>query len=274
MFAEKFNQYNSERLFSLTGKVALITGAGGHLGTHLSYCLGQAGAHLILNGRDKTKLALLQEQLAKHGIHSTLLPFDVTNNELLKENLAKITEDFPSLNIIVNNAHAGRACVLDEATPEDFFRDYHVNVVASFELIKACRGLLKKSVALSGDASVINIASMYGMVSPDPRIYLDSKMNNPPFYGAAKSALIQLTRYMACHLAPEGIRVNAISPGPFPAQAAKLHPAFMHNLQQKVPLGRVGEPEELQGPLLFLASNASSYVTGINLAVDGGWTSW
>jgi NAD(P)-dependent dehydrogenase (short-subunit alcohol dehydrogenase family) len=116
---------------------------------------------------------------------------------------------------------------------------------------------------------------MYGHVSPDPRLYGESGLNSAPWYGAAKGGLIQLTRYLACHLAPERIRVNAISPGPFPRTEISAGKSdFIQRLEQKVPMGRIGMPEEIAGPLLFLASDASSYVTGINLPVDGGWTAW
>lgn len=116
---------------------------------------------------------------------------------------------------------------------------------------------------------------MYGSVSPDPSIYGTSGLNNPPYYGAAKAGLIQLTRYAACHLAADRIRVNCISPGPFPSpQALERDPGFHGRLNAKNPMRRTGEPAELAGPLLFLASDASSYVTGTNLAVDGGWTAW
>jgi gluconate 5-dehydrogenase len=114
------------------------------------------------------------------------------------------------------------------------------------------------------------------MVSPDPRIYGSSGFDNPPQYGVAKAGLIQLTRYLACHLAPEGIRVNSVSPGPFPPieTVAREHPEFLKALENRVPLGRVGKPEEMAGVIVFLASNASSYITGANIPVDGGWTAW
>jgi NAD(P)-dependent dehydrogenase (short-subunit alcohol dehydrogenase family) len=100
-------------------------------------------------------------------------------------------------------------------------------------------------------------------------------LDNPPFYGAAKAALVQFTRYAAVQLAPERIRVNAISPGCFPpAKIVAEQPSFIQRLQRHIPMRRIGSPGELVGPLLFLASDASSYVTGVNLAVDGGWTAW
>lgn len=275
MFAENLTQLDYTQLFSLKNKVALITGAAGHLGAYMAFCLGQAGAQVLINGRNKDKLSALQQRLNQHNIESTILDFDLTDLNAINENVHYITTHYGYLDILVNNAHQGRACDFAQANREDFFRDYDIDVVASFELIKSTKELLKKAVSKRGDASVINIASMYGWVSPDPRIYSNSKMNNPPHYGAAKAALIQLTKYMACHLAEHKIRVNAISPGPFPLEEViNQHPDFKQKLESKVPLARIGHPSELQGPLLFLASRASSFVTGINLPVDGGWTAW
>jgi gluconate 5-dehydrogenase len=116
---------------------------------------------------------------------------------------------------------------------------------------------------------------MYGSVSPQPEVYRDApQFHNPPAYGAAKAALLQLTRYSACHLAAHGIRVNSVSPGPFPAPAVQANEAFVEELTARVPLGRIGQPGELVGAVVFLLSDAASYVTGANLPVDGGWTAW
>lgn len=261
--------------FNLHGKVALVTGAGGHLGSQMACFLGQAGAHVILNGRHEEKLKVVQHDLNAHHIESTILCFDITDEAAVSENIKYIEKHFSCLDILVNNAHSGRACAYQDAKKEDFLRDFNVDVVATFELIKQSVPLLKKAVSLRQDASIINIASMYGMVSPDPSIYGDSKMNNPPHYGVAKAGVIQLTKYMACHLAQDKIRVNAISPGPFPVEENINNlPEFKEKLIQKVPLARIGNPHELLGPLLLLASSASSFMTGVNIPVDGGWTAW
>jgi gluconate 5-dehydrogenase len=127
---------------------------------------------------------------------------------------------------------------------------------------------------LNDNASIINIGSMYGLVSPDPGIYGTTGLDNPGSYGAGKAAIVQFTRYCAVHLAPRKIRVNCISPGPFPDAAAQKNRTFLRALSRKVPLGRVGRPEEIQGAVIFLASAASGYVTGQNIIVDGGWTIW
>ncbi|MGH3544731.1 MAG: SDR family oxidoreductase, partial [Mycobacteriales bacterium] len=148
-----------------------------------------------------------------------------------------------------------------------------LGVAAAHALIKEALPLLKRA-ARDGSPSVINIASMYGMVSPDPHMYADEQLQNPPYYGAAKAALLQLTRHAATHLGSQGIRVNAISPGPFPAGAPPTDPQLLTRLARRVPLGRVGRPDELRTAVLFLASPASTFITGINIPVDGGWTAW
>jgi NAD(P)-dependent dehydrogenase (short-subunit alcohol dehydrogenase family) len=116
---------------------------------------------------------------------------------------------------------------------------------------------------------------MYGIVSPDPRIYKSASEINPPSYGTAKAALLQWTRYAACEFGLEGIRVNSVSLGPFPSIEVQVKsPNFIDKLALRVPMGRIGQSKEAGGPIMFLMSSASSYVNGSNLVVDGGWTSW
>lgn len=262
-------------LFDLSGRVALITGAAGHLGRSMAFALAEAGAHVFLNGRTRASLASLRDDIERTGGQATVACFDVTDPEAVREGIAAIREKHGYLNVLVNNAYAGMAGTLENATEADYDRAYRVTVTAAHSLISRSIPLLVNGVERMGDASVINVSSMYGMVSPQPEVYESEGMNNPPYYGAAKAALLQLTRYAACHLGNRGIRVNAISPGPFPApDVASGHPEFVARLAAKTPLRRIGSPDELKGALLFLASSASTYVTGANIPVDGGWTAW
>jgi NAD(P)-dependent dehydrogenase (short-subunit alcohol dehydrogenase family) len=177
--------------------------------------------------------------------------------------------------VLINNAYAGGGGTILTTESDQYRQSFEVTLVAAHNLLRAVLPALRLGVEQSGDASVINVASMYGLVSPDLRIYDSAKGANPPFYGAAKAALIQWTRYAACELGPQGIRVNSISPGPFPSDDVKqTAPDFVERLAKRVPLGRVGIATEIQGPVLFLASPAASYVNGANLVVDGGWTAW
>lgn len=264
-----------EGIFRLDGRVAFLSGAAGHLGSAMAAALAEAGAHVVLNGRREEALAPLRDALAERGLAASIVAFDVRDTAAVERGFAQVAERHGRVDVLVNNAYAGPTGTVTSSTPDDFQAAYDVAVTGAFRCFSAARPLLARAAGEAGHASVVNIASMYGWVSPDPRIYGDSGMNSPPFYGAAKGGLLQLTRYLAAHAAAEGIRVNAVSPGPFPPERVRTRdPRFHDALRAKVPLGRVGEAGELKGALLFLASDASSFVTGINLPVDGGWTAW
>ena len=128
--------------------------------------------------------------------------------------------------------------------------------------------LLEKSPA----ASIVNISTMYALAAPDPAMYEGTPYLSPPGYGEAKAGMLQMTRYLAAFLAPRGVRVNAVSPGPFPHGKSASDRKFVRRLAERCLLGRTGRPEEIGGAVLYLASDASSFVTGQNLVVDGGWT--
>jgi NAD(P)-dependent dehydrogenase (short-subunit alcohol dehydrogenase family) len=263
-------------MFRLDGRVAFLSGAAGLLGRPMAKALAFAGAHVVLNGRTQDTLEASVEELKSVGLSASVACFDVTDEAAARRHIGLIGEQYGRLDVLVNNASGGSPGTMESATAQDFEQVYRVNVVAAFQLLQAAIPLLRKAGSQTdGGASVINIASMYGSVSPDPSIYGTSGANSPPYYGPAKAGLIQLTRYAACHLATQRIRVNCISPGPFPsAKYLERDAQFLGQLQAMNPMHRIGKPAELQGPLLFLASDASSYVTGINLAVDGGWTAW
>jgi len=263
-------------LFSLEGKVVFLSGAGGHLGAAMAHGVAEAGGTVILNGRDPEKLKKLQTELKKNGGKAVVWASDITDEKQHRATAKFIEKEFGRLDVLINNAYAGRTGSVKVATLEDFTDSYDIAVSKPFRLIQTLMPLLKKSAAENpAGSSIINIASMYGMVSPDPRIYDNEAHVNPPFYGAAKGAVLQLTKYLGCALAPDKIRVNAISPGPFPPPTvAKSNPGFWKKLQGKSPMGRVGRADELKGPVVFLSSDASSYMTGSNVVVDGGWTAW
>lgn len=258
-------------LFDLHGRIAFVSGAAGHLGKPMARALCEAGAHVILNGRDDAKLKDFENELKAKGHSVERAAFDVSDFTRAREFMASC----PRLDILVNNAISMTPAPFAALTPEAFEQTYRSSVVAAFELVRAAFPALRAAVAASGDASVINIASMYGNVAPDSRIYAKPEQSSPLHYGPAKAALLQLTRHLAAELGAERIRVNALVPGPFPQDAvAQNDPAFAARLAAKTMLGRTGAAPEIAGPLLFLASPASSYVTGSELPVDGGWTAW
>lgn len=261
--------------FSLKGKVALITGATGYLGQAMALGLARAGAYVLFCGRNEEKLHQLSMTFEEKGGAGEPVVFDILD-PLQMDRLPNTLKHIPTINVWVNNAHQGKSGQLDDAQWKDFDDHHQMACSAPFKLAMLFKDKLIEGAKQAGQlSSIVNIASMYGVVSPDPRIYGKSGENNPPFYGTAKASMIQLTRYLACHLAPKAIRVNALSPGPFPQIASQeASDPFIQRLSEKLPLGRVGDPQEMVGPLLFLASNASSFVTGSHLSVDGGWTAW
>jgi len=172
---------------------------------------------------------------------------------------------------LVVMTYAGTAKKFDELTAADFDDANHGNLTATFTLARA----IGNAMAERGSGSLVLFSSMYGTVSTDPHIY-EAPMNpNPVEYGVGKAGIQQLTRYLAVHYGKRSVRCNAISPGPFPNPSVQLEePAFIDRLSKKVPLGRVGQAPEIAGAVAFLLSDTSTFITGQNLAVDGGWTSW
>lgn len=258
--------------FSMAGRKVLVTGATGHLGGAMSRALAQAGATVLINGRSPARVAALVDEICALGGDARPLAFDVTDIEQVRAGIGQINGP---LHVLINNAYVGGAGSLQSVGMQAYRDSFEVGVVATHALLAMSLSALKLAVRESSDASVINMASMYGMVSPDLRAYDLPTVANPPYYGATKGALLQLTRYAACELGPIGIRVNSISPGAFPSERVReSNPEFISRLSTRIPLGRTGRAEEIVGPVLFLASRASTYVNGANIVVDGGWTAW
>jgi NAD(P)-dependent dehydrogenase (short-subunit alcohol dehydrogenase family) len=258
-------------MFDLSNKHVLITGATGYLGREISHGLAKMGATIHVNSRKKDACLTLVDDIRANGFNAICASFDVMNEEAV----IAYANSIDLLDVLINNSYSGAGGTMLSSSSAEYINSYNSSVVASANLIKMLESKFTKAVTLNGYASIINIASMYGMVSPDLRIYDTIESASPPFYGAAKAALIQLTKYAACEFAKRNIRVNCISPGPFPSKQAQSElPKMFRQIISKVPMGRIGIPSELLGPIAFLASDASSYVTGINIPVDGGWTSW
>lgn len=253
----------SEALFRLDGATAVVTGASGWLGPAMVDALVGAGARVHAIGRSADRLT--QALGTRDGLH--VHEVDVTT-PAWPEFLAALDR----LDVLVNNAHVGHGGSLRTATEGEFDEAYELAVKAVWRGVNAARPALAAAVAAGGSPSVINIASMYGVIAPDVAMYATEESRTPPYYGAVKAALLQLTRYAAAEFGSQGVRFNAITPGPFPAAAAQKDPAFVQRLADHTLTGTIGQPEDIQTAVLFLASRHSRFVTGSNVTVDGGWT--
>jgi len=258
-------------LFRLDGRSVFLSGAAGHLGRAMALGFAQAGARLILNGRTAAKLQAFADELRAGGHSCEVAAFDVADADAASAFFGGL----PRLDVMVNNAISGVGPAQGGDPMASFRAMVESGLVATHHNLTTALPALERAAAEAGEASVINVTSIYGHVSPDPRVYAASGLESPPSYGPTKAGLMQLTRYWSVRLAAKRIRVNSLSPGIFPwAQVERDLPDFVARATERSPMGRLGAAEEIAGPALFLASKASSFMTGADLLVDGGWTAW
>ena len=257
-------------LFDLEGEVAVVTGGAGHLGSAICSGLADYGAAVFIACRGMSSTQHIERLVSSYPLKIQHIPCDVHSRGSIDKAFERIFNMNGKIDILVNNAYSGGPGKLDDMTESNWLAGIEGTINHVFRCTQAVMPYMKECHY----GSIINISSMYGSVSPDPSMYGESGFDNPPNYGAGKAAIIQFTRYAACHLSPFGIRVNSISPGPFPNETVQENVSFISKLNEKVPLKRFGKPEELKGAVILLASNAASYITGANIPVDGGWTAW
>jgi NAD(P)-dependent dehydrogenase (short-subunit alcohol dehydrogenase family) len=268
------------KLFSLEGKVALVTGAAGILGKPFCEGLAAFGADLVLVDLQQDTLEAQADTLrSQHGHRVLPLACDLTDPKAVDALVKQAVQHMGALHILHNNAASKgpdlRAFFEASETyaPEIWKDVMAVNVDAMFFVAQAVgRHMIERGQG----GSIIQMGSIYGLVGPDQRIYegsdyLGGPINTPAVYAASKGAVIQLTRYLAATWGTHGIRVNTLVPG---GVESGQNPTFLKQYAQRAPLGRMAQAEEMVGALIYLASDASSYVTGHTLAVDGGWTAW
>ncbi|WP_345226343.1 SDR family oxidoreductase [Hymenobacter koreensis] len=253
-------------LFSLHGNVVLITGGYGHLGRAIVRGLLGHGATVVVLGRREEAFREVFDT-PEPNLHFVVC--DVASTTSVQEAFASARAMFGLPSVLINNALYSRGSQPDNLTDEDFAFGVDGGLGSAYRCIREMLPYFREQ----GGGKIINVASMYGVVAPDFSAYeATPQFTNPPHYGAAKAGVIQLTRYFASYLGKENIQVNCVSPGAFPSAAVQQHPGFMHELEQRIPLGRIGRPEDLAGAFVFLSSRAADFVTGHNLVVDGGWT--
>lgn len=264
-----------KELFDITGKVAIITGGAGWLGSAMSESLAQAGAKVVIVDYNGEAVDSVTSQFKKANLDVSGVVVDATQDKPIRECIDKVAADSGRLDILVNCIINPAPAELDEFTCEDLEKGYRNSIGYSIAAQQAATHMRK-----NGGGSIIHIGSMYGMVTSYPEVYEGLMSPASVTYSADKAAVIHITHFMAIYWAKHKIRVNCISPGPFPNPQKGMYvnnpkmAEFLKRLKQKTPLGRTGLPWELKGAVLFLASDASSYVTGQNIVVDGGWTVW
>jgi NAD(P)-dependent dehydrogenase (short-subunit alcohol dehydrogenase family) len=264
--------------FTLAGKVALVTGGAGLLGKEFCRTLAEAGAMVYLADQTPDLVNHSVNLQKMENIHGIVI--DVTNLKSCQQCVDKIVTASGSLDILVNSAALDPKFDSSHAQPyNDAFEDYplqlwrdglEVNLTGTFLVSQA----VSRQMVKQGSGSIINLCSTYGLVGPDQRVYEKighTKTYKPVFYSVTKAGILGFTRYLAAYYAGTSIRVNALTPG---GVENGHEEQFVKNYSARTILGRMADKEEMNGALLFLASDASSYMTGANLIVDGGWTAW
>lgn len=255
-------------LFDLSGRLVLITGGYGHLGRGMVAGLLAHGASVVVLGRNEAAF----DQTFATSLPAAKLyfqPCDVSSTPAVRAALRACREQHGLPQVLINNAVYSAGQQPDALTDEQFAQGLDGSAGSAYRCLREVLPYLREN----GGGKIINVASMYGLIAPDFTAYHEyPQFLNPPHYGAAKAAVIQLTKYFASYLGPENIQVNCVSPGAFPSEQVQQQPGFVAELRQRSPLGRIGRPQDLAGAFVFLSAAASDFVTGHNLVVDGGWT--
>ena len=252
-----------ESLFGCKDKVVVITGAAGQLGAALCQAFSEVGAKVI--GVD---LVLPAETL--EGV--AYFELDITDKQQIRGVFGQSTEKYRRFDVLINNAGVSTFAPFEDRSEDDFDKVLDVNLKGTFFCIQSYVDLYDSYKMKTGN--IVNVGSIFGLVSPDFRNYTDCSRKNSEIYGATKAGVIQMTKYFAVHLAERGIRVNAVSPGGIVNPKSPQGPDFQKKYGFRCPMGRMAEDSEIIGAAIYLASQAASYTTGQNIVVDGGMSSW
>jgi len=272
-----------QKKFDLTGRAAVVTGGVGLLGAEFCRTLAEAGAAVAVVDLNASASQEMADALTKSGYQALAIPTDIANPDSVSSMVETVTSTFGHLEIVVNGAALDPKFdpeAIKKGITPGAFEDYpldqwnaalNVNLTGTFLVTQAC---VKQMLAQEKKGSIINICSTYGLNGPDQRIYIkdDERVAfKPVYYTVTKAGVLGFTKYLAAYYAGTEIRVNALTPG---GVFNNHDDYFVKNYSAKTILGRMAKKDEMNGALLFLASDASSYMTGNNLIVDGGWTAW
>jgi len=262
---------NAAARFDISGKTAWVPGGAGLLGTSVCRALAEHGAHVVIGDVRGDAAEAAAHALVDAGFQAEGRAIDIGDEQAVVDEVNHIVKAHGRLDMLVNMTYFYTKARMENMTAEQWEAGMRVSLTGAFVSTREAGRVMTEA----GGGSIVHFSSMYGMVSPDPRMYPPSQTPNPIDYGVAKAGILQLVKYQGVFLAPYGVRVNAIVPGPFPNPNSQgADPAFMELLERKCPTGRVGHPDEIAGAVVFLCSDAASYVTGTKIVVDGGWTAW
>ena len=261
-----------EDIYNLQGENVLITGAAGQLGFAIVGALLKCGAKVAAVDKSQRDLEEKAAEMNWESKNIRLLVADIRKQSQIKSAFETAGKEFGYIHHLVNNAGVSVFEPFLERSEESFDWVLGVNLKGTFFCIQEYIRLKQKDIKARG--AIVNVASHYGLISPDPRIYTDCDRKSSEVYGATKAGIIQMTKYFAIHAAEYGVRVNAVSPGGVRNPENPQGEDFQENYSFRCPLGRMAETWEIIGPVVFLLSPAANYMTGQNLVVDGGMTSW
>jgi NAD(P)-dependent dehydrogenase (short-subunit alcohol dehydrogenase family) len=257
------------QLFDLSGKVALVTGGTGYLGSAMARALAEAGAQVVISSRQQPLAVRAAAELPAVAAGAHLgVELNHMEEASLEAGFNAALDQLGQIDVLVNNGHEPLGNDWSTVTGEQFTRQL-ANATGYFLLARLLRNHV---VQRHASGSVIFVGSMYGVVGSYPDAYAGISSASPVAYQTLKAGVVQMTRHLAVYWGDDRVRVNCLSPGPFPQPQAPAE--LIKRLTQKSPMRRMGKPHELKGAVVFLASEASSYLTGHNLLIDGGWSAW
>lgn len=252
--------------FSLAGKSVVVSGASGLYGSLFARALAEAGAHVVLTSRDAERAEHSAHALRADGLEASAMVLDLESAESTTNFASMFLERFGAPDVLVNNAVQRAGGGLFETSVEEWESTSAVNSRGLFHITQS----LAAGMAERGSGSIVNIGSIYGLVAPDFSIYEGTGMTMPAFYSFDKAGMVGFTRYLAAALGARGVRANCICPGGLRAEGQDER--FVAAYERRVPLRRLADEDDVTGTLVYLASDAASYVTGAIIPVDGGWS--
>jgi|SRR5690606_26141837 len=259
--------------FSLRGKVAIVTGGAGLYGKPICTALAEAGATVVIASRDQKKCEAFAQTLVSDNRQAVGMALDLSDEDNIRQVIDQVVTHYGRVDILVNNAVSREGFKnLEDMSKAEWEASQQINSTGMMLITKE----VLRHMTRQKSGNIINIGSIQGVVGPHFPVYGDTGMTSPVNYTYDKWAMVGFTKWIANYYGKFNIRANCISPGGYGPGIAKTigENEFVQNYKKMTPLGRFADERDIQGPILFLASEASSYVTGHNLLVDGGWTSW